>query len=187
MARLFGESAEHGTRGACAPRSSSLLDVKNNVGEAETYLAAPRRSGRSTSIRLRLPAFADWFCVAVDVDVPGAIDAFLHRFGRVSVFFLERFEERPEERQRKKTPVHVSQRRFRLDFLLLGARGVTDRQSDRETKGERAQDGGHGVFAQEKLGALAGHACFFFRLRPSVAGRRRNFVRGAPQAAFRFG
>ncbi len=41
MARLFGESAEHGTRGTCAPRSSSLLDVKNNVGEAETYLASP--------------------------------------------------------------------------------------------------------------------------------------------------
>src|SRR6202022_1737186 len=98
-----------------ARASSSMLKVngtRGTCGEAETYLASPRHlPGRSTSIRLRLPAFADRFCVAVDVDVPGAIDAFLHRFGRVSVFFLERFEERPEERQRKKTPVHVSKRR----------------------------------------------------------------------------
>ena len=67
----------------------------------------PIHLGRSTSIRPRLPAFADRFCIAVDVDVPGAIDAFLHRFGRVSVFFLQRFEKRPEERQRKKTQGHV--------------------------------------------------------------------------------
>jgi len=100
-------AAEHGTRGACARCSSACeegvdravlpLDFKNDVGEAETYSIA-RRTGRSTSIRSRLPAFTDRFCVAVDVDVPGAIDAFLYRFGRVSVFFLQRFDERPEER-----------------------------------------------------------------------------------------
>src|SRR6266446_1906850 len=119
MARLFGEGTEQRTRGTCAPRI--------NASMPPSVWCIARRNGRSTSIRPRLPAFADRFCVVVDVDVPGAIDAFLHCFGRVSVFFLQRFEERPEERQRKKTPVHVSQRRSRLDFLLLGAGGVTDR------------------------------------------------------------
>ena len=53
MARLFGEGAEHGTRGACAPRSNACERVdrtvvaaatsmlKNNVGEAEIYLGSP--------------------------------------------------------------------------------------------------------------------------------------------------
>jgi hypothetical protein len=57
------------------------------------------RSGRSTSMRPRFPAFADRFGVATDVDLSQTVRAFFDRFGRVFVFFLQRFEEGPEERQ----------------------------------------------------------------------------------------
>src|SRR6266704_1679460 len=86
----------------------------------------------------RVPAFADRFCVAVNV-----------------VFFSGCFEQWPEKRQRKKTPIHVSERRFYLKFcLFLAARSITDRQSNRDSDPQCAENGRHGVFAHEIFSAL---------------------------------
>src|ERR1041384_538533 len=109
----------------------------------------PLPIGPGASPRPAFPAFADRLGVAADVDVANAIDAVLYRVGRVFVFFLHRLEEWPEERQRKETPRNVSERGFDLDLLLFLARGVTNRETDRQAHDERAENRRHGIFAQK--------------------------------------
>src|SRR5438876_8979918 len=137
------------------------------------------RNGRS--IRPGFPAFADRLCITVDVDVSYAVDALLHRFGRIFVLFLYRFEERPKKRQRKKAPVHASKRRLHLDFPFFGSRGVTNGQSNGETDGECAENGRHRVLAQEEFRSLSSMTCLFFRLFPGIACRSRDFASRLPE------
>src|SRR6266513_4951159 len=100
----------------------------------------------------RFPALTDRLCVLVHIDFFQPLDAVLHRighyFGRFFIFFPGRFEERPEKRQRKNTPVHIPQRRLHLDFSLsLGGRGVADCEANRDSDPQRGEDRWHGVFA----------------------------------------
>src|SRR4029077_4849596 len=81
----------------------------------------------SESTRPGFPAFANWLCVAVHVDLFQLFYAIFYCFSRTFIFFPRRFEQRPEKRQRKKTPVEISQRRLQLYFgLSLAGRCKAD-------------------------------------------------------------
>src|SRR5207244_13173888 len=63
-----------------------------------------------SSARPRFPTLADRLGVTVYIDFFQPFDAVFHRFSRFFIFFPGRFEQRPQERQRKQAPIEISQR-----------------------------------------------------------------------------
>jgi hypothetical protein len=124
-----------------------------------------------------LPAFADRLRVALEIDI---FNAFFYCVGRVFEFFLHSAENRPEKREREKTPVDAAERRFQFYFFLVLARGVTDRETDRETGGKRADDHRDWIFAKEKLGPLARRSAPRADLFPATRPRFQYAGRLAP-------
>src|ERR1017187_10558628 len=123
-----------------------------------------------------LPAFADRFGITINVDLTQPAHAVFEGIGRFFVFFAGRFEQRPQKRERKKTPIQASERRLGLNFLFLWVGRVTNGQSYGESDSERAKNSWHRILAQENFRAFARRARSLFRLFPSVASRLGNFL-----------
>src|SRR5919109_568153 len=102
-------------------------------------------------MRPSFPAFPHGFGVALDVDLFQAIDAFFDSFGGILVLFSQRFEERPQKRERNNLPVDALKRPFH--FFLPGHGTVRNRQTYHSARSERTQNYRKGIFAQEQLSA----------------------------------
>src|SRR2546423_761405 len=151
--------------------SDYFLTSQRTQSRNDWRFFAPLRMTTVLSMRPGSPAFADRFGVIVDVDLLQAANAAPNCVGGVLILFPDQFEERPEEGQRKHAPM-PAERRLQFDvFSVVRSRGVTNRETDRESDGQRAENRGHGIFAQEKLRSLAGNARFRSCLFPRIAGR----------------
>src|ERR1700745_3671839 len=100
---------------------------------------APTAPSRVLS-RKCFPAFTNWLGVTVYVDIFQPFDLIFDRLRGVGVFLLHRFEERPHERQRKKAPVDITERRFHFDFFLLTLSRIPKSPSDRQTNRQRSDN-----------------------------------------------
>src|SRR5204862_1732659 len=90
--------------------------------------------------------------------------------------------ERPEKRQRKHAPVDAPERRFHFHFFFVGARRVTNRQTNREPGHERAQNHRHRIFAKEQFRPFPRHTRSSANLFPATGWWFQNAGRAA--AAF---
>src|SRR5438034_5742337 len=136
-------------------------------------MATPERVSRRLA-RPCSPAFADRLCVPFDVHFFQPFNAVSHNIAR---FSPDRFEQRPEKRQRKNAPVEFSPRRLHLDFpFALTGSGVADRQANGNSEAERAENRWHWIFAQKVFRAVQCPARFLLRFVPRLAHFRGGLL-----------